>query len=302
MRTNLISRITLFSILYLALAAGILEKHGIARAADLSAVRVAVSDGIFAHPHDLILSRDGRFLYIADNGNDAIKVLDPNTLKTLGAFGQSQLSRPHDVTLDGDGRLLVADSGNNRIAIFEIAGTMGRFIGEFSGGMASPEGVAWADGLVYVTNVGNGDLVVIKDGKEIRKTGSHGSAVGQFNRPHDVHVDGRGRILIADPGNNRVQILDQTLKVTSVLHGPPYLFQEPKYLTVDSLGRLFVADEYSNLIKVIDRKGALVMTIGESDKEDEKLNQPEGVEVRGGSIWISDTYNNRILLYRLPGT
>ena len=62
---------------------------------EVSGTIVAVSDRDFSQPHDLVLSPDGDFLYVADVGNDRIKVLDPTTLATLGTFAAGQLSGPH---------------------------------------------------------------------------------------------------------------------------------------------------------------------------------------------------------------
>ena len=42
------------------------------------------SSNDYAHPHDVLISPDGRLLYVADNGNDRIAVLDANSLELLG--------------------------------------------------------------------------------------------------------------------------------------------------------------------------------------------------------------------------
>ena len=40
---------------------------------------VTVSEEIFSEPHDIVLSPDGRQLFVADNGNDRIVLLDAQT-------------------------------------------------------------------------------------------------------------------------------------------------------------------------------------------------------------------------------
>ena len=86
-------------------------------AAQASGAIIAESAHDFSQPHDVVLSPNGAFLYVADVGTDSIKVLDPSTLITLGAFGADRLSGPHDVAFDQRGRLLVADTHNHRIAV-----------------------------------------------------------------------------------------------------------------------------------------------------------------------------------------
>lgn len=48
---------------------------------------------------------------------------------------------------------------------------------------------------------------------------------------------------------------------------------------------------------IFDPQYRLLLTLGTAGNE--PLNQPEGVAVRGDTLWVSDTYNNRILRYRL---
>lgn len=48
-----------------------------------------------------------------------------------------------------------------------------------------------------------------KDGKLIKSWGEPGSGPGQFNIPHSLAFDSRGRLFVADRGNHRIQIFDQ---------------------------------------------------------------------------------------------
>jgi sugar lactone lactonase YvrE len=252
----------------------------------------------------LVLSPDGRRLYVADVGNDAVKVLDPESLETLGAFGSDRLDSPHDVAFAPDGRLLVADTGNDRIAVFEIAGTGGRLVGSWSDGMDSPEGVvADPGGLVFVTNASGHDVLALRNGNVVAKTGRRGDGPNEYVRPHDIDLGPDGRLYVSDPGNNRIQVLEKDLSYVSELGGPAYGFHEPKYFALDETGRLFVADEYNNQIKVLDgkRRRALTIGSGRADEGPDLFNHPEGAEVRGQDLWISDTRNGRIVRYRLTG-
>lgn len=263
--------------------------------------RIAVSDGDFDHPHDLVLSPDGRFLYVADLGNDAVKVLDPTSLKTLGVIGAKELDSPHDVAFDDAGRLLVADSGNDVVAVYRVDGTEAKRLETWTGDMFSPEGVAPAGGgRVFVTDTGGGGVLRFEGGRAVLRKENGGGGDADYNRPHDILVDRQGRVLVVDSGNNRVQILDQELTLIRSLTGSPYDFNEPKYLAVDEENNLYVADEYNNQVKILDPEYRIIGVIGsgERGRGPGQLNKPEGVETRDGLIWISDTYNDRILLYR----
>ncbi|MBD3609451.1 MAG: beta-propeller fold lactonase family protein [Gammaproteobacteria bacterium] len=149
---------------------------------------VSGSEQAYARPHDIVLSPDGRFLYVADNGHDRIAVLDPDSLKLIGTFGEGEVMEPHDVVFDAHGRLLVADTGGSRIAIYQLQGTQGKLEDEISGGIRRTEGVAvHPNGRVYATGASSDNIVAFKDGKPIIEQGG-------LSSPHDVSVASDGSI------------------------------------------------------------------------------------------------------------
>lgn len=274
---------------------------GVAHAQLLRPVLLQISEAEFSRPHDLVLSPDGKFLYVADVGNDAVQVLDPATLKVVGKIGADDLDSPHDVAFDKQGQLLVADTGNDRIAIYRVQGARGQFAGELKGGLDSPEGVApLPDGRVVVTNAGSHDVVVLFKEQVVSRFGRGGSGPQAYVRPHDLIADPEGRLYVTDPGNNRIHILDRNFRQIGLIGPPTHSFNEPKYLHMDGKGRLYVSDEYNNVVKIFDRDLHRVAIIPPArGGRAIRLNQPEGVTAREGRVWISDTYNNRIVLYEL---
>jgi len=48
-----------------------------------------------------------------------------------------------------------------------------------------------------------------KDGKLIKVIGKRGTGPVEFDQPHALAMDSKGRLFVADRGNNRIQILDQ---------------------------------------------------------------------------------------------
>ena len=269
-------------------------------AAQVTATFEAQSDRSFGNPHDIVLSRDGSKLYVADVNNNAVKVLDPQSLKTIGTFGTSELSRPHDVAFDREGRLLVADTGNDRIAFYEVSGVTGTLVDEI-GGLASPEGVVVApDGTIYLTNVRRNNVEAWRDGKRIAQMGSRGSGANEYVRPHDIDIGPDGLIYVSDPGNDRIQMLNDELRVIKEIRGS---FNEPKYFAIDKNGWIIVADEFNNQVKILNKDLEIVGVIGtgKSGLGPNEFNEPEGAEIRGNTLWVSDTHNGRISRYRLSG-
>lgn len=263
---------------------------------------VTVSATVFSRPHDLTLSPDGRYLYVADVGNDRVQVLDPATLSVVGAVGAGELSEPHDVAFDEQNRLLVADTGNDRVAIYAVEGASGRLVDSLTEGLGRTEGVVSAGrGRVYATSVAASSVSLFENGRRLSSAGGSGSSPNRYSRPHDIDLDPDGRVIVADPGNSRLQILSPDLEYRSSIGGaPPYDFREPKYFAVDEAGRIYVADQFNHRVRIFDRRLELSGQIGTGSAGDapNEFNGLEGVTVRGDNVWISDTYNNRIVRYR----
>ena len=50
------------------------------------------------------------------------------------------------------------------------------------------------------------------DGDYVRRWGRKGTGDGEFNLVHDVQVDSRGRVYVADRTNERIQVFDESGK------------------------------------------------------------------------------------------
>ena len=78
---------------------------------------------------------------------------------------------------------------------------------------------------------------------------------------------------------------------------------EPKYFTITESGWIIVTDEFNNQVKILNQDHEIVGVIGTgtSGLGPNAFNQPEGAEVRGDTLWVSDTHNGRITRFRLEG-
>ena len=257
--------------------------------------RIAVvSDAVLDRPHDLALSPDGTYLYVAEVGGNRIAVLDASSLSVLGSFGKADLSGPHDLDFDTTGRLLVADTYNHRVAIYRVDGASGVLVGELRGPINKPEGVdAALDGTVLVTSASRQKVVRLRDGRLLAEVGGAGDGPNRYASPHDVEVAPDGRVVVADTKNNRLQVLDSGLAFKRSLGPPVFPFRTPKFFSIDDRGWIYLADEASDGVIVVDRdyKVRTILAAGE-------LNDPEGIVVSREFVWIADTGNSRIVKYR----
>ena len=265
----------------------------------LEVTQLAETSGGLSQPHDAAFSPDGKLIFVTDMRNSRIRVFEAMTLKAVGTFGAGELAYPHDVEFDHKGRLLVADTGNDRIAIFETQGAHAKLVGELKG-LSGPEGVAvMADGQIIASNTRAGTLGVFRNGKLERTLGRPGAGNGEFSNPHDVEAAPDGSLYVVDSGNDRVQVFDAALRYRTSF-GTALKLNGPKYLAFDA-GSVWLADEDNHRILQLDRDYRLrgVLGTGKRGRGPNAYYKPEAVLARAPHVWVIDTYNDRIVLLRL---
>jgi len=186
--------------------------------------------GMFAFPHGFTVDDEGHVWTSDANASDT--VLGMSTVATAGPFKGAR--RGHQVfKLSPQGKVLMT---------LGKAGVRGNGRDTFD----APTGVAVArNGDIFVADGhGRNDRVVkfSNDGRFIREWGHHGVKPGEFDQPHDIALDSKGRVFIADRNNNRVQIFDPDGQFVAEWRQ----FGRPSAVFVGRDDVLYVSDSYSN--------------------------------------------------------
>ncbi|MGI9317001.1 MAG: NHL repeat-containing protein [bacterium] len=256
---------------------------------------IVSSNADLKNPHDLKLSPDGNWLFVSDTGNNRIAVLHPETLEFVGSFGEGHQDGTHDIDFDRSGNAYVADTHNNRVAIYRMDGRSGELIGQLDEQIRGPEGVLYhPNGRVYVAGAWSGNVIVFENGSiKAELTG--------LASPHDLELNADGTIWLADAGNHRMLRLTPELAILEELSQARYQFNGVRYQDILTDGTLVVADKNNHQVKFIRSDGRLlyVLGIGKPGMGPNQLTTPEGVEVRGSTLWISDSGNDRVLKYQV---
>lgn len=150
------------------------------------------------------------------------------------------LRYPEGIAANTDGIIYVADTGNDRIQMFNSHGAPLRrwgsdcFVhdedpGTCDGKFNAPSGIAVdVAGNVYVADTGNNRIQVFDpSGVFIKKWGSEGSGDGQFLRPKGIAVDYAGNVYVADTFNHRIQKFGQLPDSEPPPQPPPQLPSQP---------------------------------------------------------------------------
>lgn len=256
---------------------------------------VGASTAALDNPHDLKLSPDSKYLFVSDVGNNRVAILDPDTLSLVGEFGSDHQSGTHDIDFDQQGRAYVADTHNNRVAVYSMDGTTATLMAELTERIRGPEGVlAHPNGRVYVGGAWSGNVVVYENGKPVAE-------LSGLSSPHDLEIAHDNNIWLSDSGNHRMLLLSPDLQVKHELKGSPYDFNGVRYQDVLPQGILVAADKYNHAVKFIAPDGRLLYILGTGNpgKGPGKFTTPEGVEVKGNTLWISDSGNDRVVKYTI---
>lgn len=143
-----------------------------------------------------------------------LAVASPITfLNGWGSSGsaEGQFSFPRGMAVGPDGTVYVADTGNNRIEVFNAAGTFENIIGSAGAGagqFASPRSLAVSNGgSIYVADTGNNRIQIFNSSGQFQSAfGSYGAGNGQFNYPDDVTIGPAGTVSVYDTFNNRIEV------------------------------------------------------------------------------------------------
>ena len=171
--------------------------------------------------------------------------------RLVESWGEGMFIWPHGFFLDADGNVWTTDARGeegkgHQVFKFTQDGTLLMTLG--TAGVAGV-GRNTFDGPADVVVAPNGDIFVVdghqnnrvvkfaKDGRFIMEWGEEGTGPGQFNEPHCLAFDSRGRLFVGDRMNQRIQVFDQNGRY---LDEWPGIMASGMYITDDDV--LYVAD------------------------------------------------------------
>jgi peptidylamidoglycolate lyase len=159
------------------------------------------SRDLFNQPNHVAIAPDGD-IYVSDGYVNARVVhfsKDGHFVRIIGGVkgsGPGQLQLPHGVALDSQGRILVNDSDNQRVSVFDKGG---RFVEAWP--YPSRGGIAVAaDDTVYISDVNAGIVNIVRNGKPIDSVAAE--------RAHGMGIDTDGSIYVS--GASRMTVMKIT--------------------------------------------------------------------------------------------
>ena len=214
------------------------------------------------------IDRDGKSVWVFErcgantcDGSELAPIhkFDPSG-REITSFGAGMFVFPHGLHLDRDGNLWVTDGrgkGGKGQQVFKLSADgkvlmmLGRagVIGDGPDTFNSPSDALVApNGDIFVADGHGGEtnariVKFAKDGSFIKAWGKKGTGPGEFNVPHRLALDSRGRLFVADRANSRIQIFDQDGAFLEEWRQ----FGRPSGVFIDRNDVIYVADSESNM-------------------------------------------------------
>jgi DNA-binding beta-propeller fold protein YncE len=126
--------------------------------------------------------------------------------------GDGAFNSPTHIAIDRrNGNVIVADTNNFRVQVFDQDGAFLRKFGQLGdnpGDFSRPKGIAVdSEGHIYVADAAFNNFQIFEDqGQLLLTVGQLGSGAGDFQLPTGMYIDDQDRIYVADTLNRRIQV------------------------------------------------------------------------------------------------
>ena len=243
------------------------------------------SEARFLRPQSVLY--DGKNIYVADTGNNAIRLIDIEKQKVSTLIGSGnqgdiiankkiniseiELSAPTDLEFYPDkDNIMISNSGTNQIVNYNIKD---KSVTAFAGNGDNGE-----DDGIYPAN--------------------------SFSQTQDMTVYD-GKLYLVDSKTSSIRLIDKDGSVKTIFSqkinkNSSLPLQNPRGIFVDDSG-VFVTDSFNHQIRKFDFNSEKIINIAGSDRGEEigsktQLDEPSGIVSFIDKLYVADTNNNRIII------
>jgi peptidylamidoglycolate lyase len=247
-----------------------------------------------------------RNVWVFNRGHWPVMKFD-RTGKMLQAWSEDTLRvrSAHGLRVGPEGNIWCVDVDGHVVIKLSPEGRVLMVLGNRQGNPGNNDA---RDAFNRPTNVGflaNGDFLVSDgyvnsrvvefnpQGEYVRHWGVKGTGDGEFNLVHDVAVDSKGRIYVADRSNERIQVFDGSGKFTAKWTGigsPWGIYYSPKDEAI------FMCDGKYNRILKLNLEGQVLGILSSWGKAPGKLDYAHSIAVdpADSSLYTVEIKNWRV--------
>ncbi len=227
-----------------------------------------------------------------------VMVFDRNG-KFLRSWGQGSIPvrTSHFLRVDRSGDVWITDRGEMQATKFTSSGKLLLTLGK-KGVTGDNTSHDTFNGLADLAVAKNGDIFIAdgegsntrvvkfsEDGAFIKWWGGKGAAPGQFDMPHSIAIDSKGRLYVADRSNNRIQIFDQDGKFLN------------QWTNFGTPWGVFIKDDLIYVVDGTDNNCLFIANLkdGKVIEKIEGLSNPTAVAVDStGAIYVGEVNGTNV--------
>ena len=248
-------------------------------------------------------------IVVAENGAHCITRLNKvgKKVKSFGTEGtkEGQFTKPRGVAISQDGHILVTD--NHRLQKLTFEGHCVKSVGSSEIGNGplqfnTPTGITVhpITGQIFIAANNSHCIQVLNNDLTYSHTfGKEGSSPKQFKFPWDVTFDNEGYLYVAINDDHCIKKFTSTGQYISTfsLYGsnPGQIMHHTSIIIDNNL--LYVSEWDNHRISIFDTNGCFIHCFGKRGSGEGEFNSPCGITVDSlGNLYVSDTYNNRLVV------
>ncbi|CAH3039547.1 unnamed protein product [Porites lobata] len=232
-------------------------------------------------------------------------------IQVLGELKNETFEKPRGVAVNSKGQIALVNSQKHCVLIIDMEGICMRRVGCYGkneGQLFGPAGVTYLnDDNILVADELNHRIQQfnVQTGDFVKSFGKKGTRDGEFQSPLSVCVDDKGRVIVTDCRNYRIQVLSQDGEPLFKFgdSGPEKLSRP--FECVYHENKFIVCDCDDDSLKFYDSSGKFLYKIGELGKGDGQLNSPSGLCVHKCgdhyNLIVCDKDNGRVDQFTLEG-
>ncbi|XP_052862640.1 RING finger protein nhl-1 isoform X2 [Anopheles cruzii] len=218
---------------------------------------------------------------------------------------------PRGIAVGPDNVVVVADSSNHRVQVFDSNGIFAKEFGQYGNGDGEFDCLAGVAvnriGQFIIADRYNHRIQVLDPaGRFLRSFGSQGTTDGKFNYPWGITTDALGFIYVCDKENHRIQVFQSDgsfIGKFGTCGKEKGQLEHPHYIAVSNTNRVIVSDSNNHRVQIFDVNGRVLTTFGGEGSEEGQFKFPRGVAVDDqGYICVADSGNNRIQIFHPDGS
>lgn len=257
-------------------------------------------DETISLPFDIAVTNENIFL-TCQNIQALVKINRMKNTYTFITDKKNPFIYPIAICTDSQGAVYISDVENKSVFIYKD-NKLKPFI---TTNLVRPTGLAIlpSQNKLYVVDTGDHSLKIFNLKGELINQVPKANDSAIFHYP-TFATHSNNDILVNDALNYKIKTFDSNgslLNSFGMEGSGPGTFSRTKGIAVDSENHIYTVDNLADNFQVFTSDGKLLLSVGSRGQSAGQFWSPAGIDIQNDTIYIADTFNNRIQIFYYLG-